>query len=101
MNNLVGVSVVCEVFIVQCCADNNRVLYCSDSRLFILSRPWKATVTQTSSHRKPASTVKGSRAEGHEKTDTCSYGVQKICGLPGSFIDYKIIWFLILLHVFV
>jgi len=76
MNNLVGVSVAYEVFIVQCCADNSRVVYCSDSTLFIWSRPWTATVTEASWHRKPASTVKGSRAEGHDETDTCSYGVQ-------------------------
>ena len=51
-------------------------MYCSDSTLFILSRPCTATVTVTLSHTKPASTGKGSRAEGHDKTDTCSYGVQ-------------------------
>jgi hypothetical protein len=63
MDNLIGVLVVCEV------------MCCSDSTLFILSRPCTASVTEIFSHMKPASTGKGSLAEGHDKTDTCSYGV--------------------------
>ena len=66
---------VCSV-VSNVCKVDNRVVYCSDSTLFVLSRPCTATITETVSHRKPAPTGKGSRPEGHDKTDTCSYGVQ-------------------------